>query len=60
MRPKEKVGENPPDNDDAPIRSWDYTERIGEGQANRVPLLTAQRFNSIAVGNAHGWPKEEI
>jgi len=27
FRPKEKVGENPPDNDDAPIRKRDYTER---------------------------------
>ena len=27
LTPKEKVGENPPDNDDAPIRNWDYTER---------------------------------
>jgi hypothetical protein len=32
FRPKEKVGENPPDNDDAPIRSCEYTERTEERQ----------------------------
>lgn len=67
------MGENPPDNDDAPIRSWDYTERREARQtagnadlknvelASPVSLLwlpTAQRLNLIAVGTAHGKSKE--
>ena len=60
FRPKEKVGENPPDNDDAdPIRKRDYTERRGEGQARRVPFPTAQCLNLIAEGNAYGKCKEQ-
>jgi len=55
LRPKEKVGENPPDNDAAdPIRRWIIRKGGGRGKRAAAWFSTALRLNSIAVVKAHG------
>jgi len=60
FRPKEKVGENPPDNDDAPIRNWDYTESrearqtAGTERGFSLPLGTPKAFASSSPGQRPG------
>jgi hypothetical protein len=53
-RPKEKVGENPPDNaSEDPSKMGDYTRRTGRKQASDRAGIAAQRSASteLRMGN---------